>query len=153
MFCPFLPPRRFLAALLDHFLCYCFGCCLASRVPHMLVDLPASTAALPHCFPAHAHASLAARTAGVAASLVSQPSDTIMVEVNDNDGGEVNILETVRSKTRGGHRAGKVVARSFLFFVFMRCLPLVLLRSRGFSVQHTTERLRSRRRRRRHRCC
>lgn len=35
-------------------------------------------------------------SAGVAASLVSQPSDTILVEVNDKAEGDVNIVETVR---------------------------------------------------------
>lgn len=33
----------------------------------------------------------------MAASLISQPSDTILVEVSDKEGGSANILDTVRA--------------------------------------------------------
>lgn len=40
-------------------------------------------------------------SAGVVAAFVSQPSDTILVEVNDQVGAEINILNTVRISSGG----------------------------------------------------
>eukprot|EP00904_Undaria_pinnatifida_P009784 jgi/Undpi1/5936/HiC_scaffold_2.g01210.m1 len=40
--------------------------------------------------------------AGVAASLVSQPSDTILVEVSDKEGGSANIVDTVKDLYKAG---------------------------------------------------
>lgn len=104
----------------------CFGCACWRLVSHTC----SSTClfALLHCFTASPHTRmhlLPPRTAGVAASLVSQPSDTIMVEVNDNDGGEVNILETVRSKIGGtscGKSGGTIVFCFFLYALLAACV-------------------------------
>ncbi|CAM9507937.1 unnamed protein product [Ectocarpus fasciculatus] len=43
--------------------------------------------------------------AGVAASFVSQPSDTVFVEVSDKEGGSVNIIDTVKQVYKEGGAA------------------------------------------------